>query len=86
MRLRRCSELPPIELRDWFTEKEAARAIGAAYSTLRGWRYADQLRKREGLPWEGNAPRYYIAGQRNIRYKKEEVRRWIERKSGPDAK
>lgn len=81
--MNRYPKYSPIADRDWLFEKEAAQRIGIGHSTLRGWRYEDEMRRAEGLPWIGRAPRFYKAG-RNIRYKIAEVEKWTERNSGPD--
>jgi excisionase family DNA binding protein len=62
------SKLPPLDERDWFTEREAAREIGVETSTLRKWRA------------EGTSPEWYRAG-RLVRYKKQAVRDWIRKHS-----
>jgi hypothetical protein len=80
---RRAKHHPPISARDWLFEKETAERIGFGHSTLRGWRYEDEMRERQGLPWIGIAPRFYRK-DRSIRYLKIEADRWIERHSGPD--
>ena len=81
---RRHNYHPPISDREWQTEKETAKQIGVSHSALRSWRYEDQLREIDGLPWIGRAPRFYKVGS-HIRYLKTEVAKWIERYSGPDA-
>ena len=76
-------KIPPFSERNWMTEPETAQEIGMGYSTLRKYRYEDQLREAEGLPCIGHAPRCYHVKKR-IYYKKSEAAKWIERNTSPD--
>ncbi len=75
---------PLISQRDWVTEKEAAAMTGWGHSTLRGWRYEEERRRKAGLPSRDLVPRYYRQ-RRQIRYLKSEVYAWIERHSSPSS-
>ena len=71
--------LPPIDQRSYLTEKETAKTIGVAHSTLRSWRCQDEKRQAKGLPSLDLAPIFFRSGTKLIFYMKTGVEAWIER-------
>lgn len=54
----------------WLTEEQLAKRLGLTWGTVKGWRH------------RGRGPDYYRVGPRAIRYRVEDVERWLKEQQG----